>query len=258
LTGAEAAEMADAAASAHVGLFPAHVVRYFPAYAALRAAVDQGVLGELGVLRFSRSGAHPTAAWFADEALSGGVVTDQMIHDLDQARWIAGEVATVSAVATRAAGADQPMAAAHVTLRHTSGAITLASGVWGPPHLTFTTEFSVTGTHGNLAHSSREEDHYLTDLRNPEAASGFLPAVDPADDPYYLELRDFVDAALGGAAPRVSAQDGVAAVELAEAAARSIATGQPVTLKAAVPNPDSPNPAALKAAAATTGAGVDA
>ncbi|MBK0297482.1 gfo/Idh/MocA family oxidoreductase, partial [Bacillus sp. S34] len=66
---------------------------FFPAYVRLKEAVTTGLLGDLAVLRFVRSGAFPTRTpWFADRALSGGIVMDQMIHDIDIARWVAGEV----------------------------------------------------------------------------------------------------------------------------------------------------------------------
>jgi myo-inositol 2-dehydrogenase/D-chiro-inositol 1-dehydrogenase len=183
------------------------------------------------VLRFSRSGAFPMhTPWFADHALSGGIVMDQMIHDLDMARWIAGEVVRISAVTARVPDDENPVEAAHVLLTHASGAISHVAGLWGPQHLTFTTEYSVTGTGGSLTHSSAAEQGYRSDLAASEAADGFLPAIDPAEDPYYAELREFVDAIQGGPTPRVTAADGVAAVALANAARRSLETGQPVEL----------------------------
>lgn len=236
-TSADAQALVDLAADKGLHLYPAHVVRYFPEYAALKDAVDAGRLGDLAVLRFVRSGAFPTTPWFADVEASGGIVMDQMIHDLDQARWIAGPIARVSAMSTRTASDGYPVEAAHVILTHVGGAVTQCSGVWGPPQLEFTTEYSAAGTGGTLAHSSRAEKRYSAHLNSADLppgaqqrADGFLPAVDPAEDPYALELCDYVSAIEGGPQPRVSAADGVAAVRIAEAALESIATGQPVEL----------------------------
>jgi predicted dehydrogenase len=230
-TDADAADLAQRAQDAGRALHPAHVVRYFPAYVRLHEAVASGTLGELAVLRFVRSGAFPLhTPWFADRALSGGIVMDQMIHDLDIARWVAGEVVRVSAVSTRGGTDAEPVEAAHVLLTHASGAISHVAGVWGPQHLGFSTEYSVTGTRGSLSHRSRDEQDYVADLAVPAAVDGFLPEVDPADDPYGAELREFVAAIAGGPVPRVTAQDGVAAVRIANAALASIDTGQPVDL----------------------------
>lgn len=231
---ADADDLADLAMSLGRQLYPAHVVRYFPEYVRLKDAVDQGLLGDLAVLRFARSGAYPTRTpWFADRSLSGGIIMDQMIHDLDIARWVAGEVLTVSAISTRQGDAEHPVEAAHVLLAHASGAISHVAGVWGPPHLDFTTEYSVTGTLGTLAHSSRAERNYIADLAQPASIDGQLPELDPTVDPYSLELRDFVGAIRGGpglSAPRVSADDGRRAVRLANAAIRSLESGQPVAV----------------------------
>jgi predicted dehydrogenase len=230
-TDADAADLAERARAAGRQLYPAHVVRFFPAYVRLKEAVTTGLLGELAVLRFVRSGAFPTRTpWFADRALSGGIVMDQMIHDIDIARWVAGEVVRVSAVSVRGGTDAEPVEAAHVLLTHASGAISHVAGIWGPQHLGFSTEYSVTGTLGSLSHSSRAEQDYVADLAAPEALDGFLPQVDPADDPYGTELQEFVAAFAGGTAPRVTAEDGVAAVRIANAALESLETGQPVDL----------------------------
>lgn len=226
----EAAEIVSLAQAAGLVLFPAHVVRYFPQYEALKAAVDSGELGEPAVLRFVRSGAFPRAAWFADADLSGGLIGDQMIHDLDQARWIAGEVESVSAVRTRREVAGRLHEAAHVLLRHTSGAITQCSGVWGPPHLAFTTEFSVAGSEGTLRHSSRAEASRTDDLAADQVVDGFLPSLHAAEDPYALEILDFLAVVRGEGPGRVTAADGLEAVRLAAAAIRSAATGRVITL----------------------------
>jgi len=230
-TDADAADLVERAREAGRQLYPAHVVRFFPAYVRLKEAVTTGLLGDLAVLRFVRSGAFPTRTpWFADRALSGGIVMDQMIHDIDIARWVAGEVVRVSAVSVRGGTDAEPVEAAHVLLTHASGAISHVAGIWGPQHLGFSTEYSVTGTLGSLSHSSRAEQDYVADLAAPEALDGFLPQVDPADDPYGTELAEFVAAFAGGTAPRVTAQDGVAAVRIANAALESLETGQPVDL----------------------------
>lgn len=132
-TTAEAEQLVAEAREAGRLLRPAHVVRWFPAYAAAKAAVDAGELGQLERLRFFRGGSFPASPWFADRTQSGGVVMDLMIHDLDQARWLAGEVVRVEATREEGVVAGHPFETASVTLTHASGAITRADGSWGPP-----------------------------------------------------------------------------------------------------------------------------
>lgn len=229
-TSADAQELADLAASEGLHLYPAHVVRYFPEYELLKQAADSGQLGDLAVLRFVRSGSFPTSPWFADTAASGGIIMDQMIHDLDQARWIAGPIRQISAIKTRTGVDGHLIEAAHVILAHTNGTISECSGVWGPPNLEFTTEYSASGTGGTLAHSSRAENGYLADLEQLDLPDGYQPPTDPAASPYTLELRAYIAAIGGGPEPRVGADDGVEAIRIAEAALQSIQTGQPVHL----------------------------
>ncbi len=234
-TNAEAEHLERLAAELGRTLYPAHVVRFFPEYVRLHESVTSGLLGDLAVLRFSRSGAYPTRTpWFADHSLSGGIIMDQMIHDIDIARWIAGEVTRVSAVSSRAGTTEHPVEAAHVLLTHESGAISHIAGLWGPAHLEFTTEYSVTGTLARLEHSSRAERSYLTDLRSVDTGGDLVPPVDPAESPYFLEIREFLASFAGGETPRVSVHDGVVAVRLANAALESLDTGQPVDLRTGV------------------------
>jgi predicted dehydrogenase len=230
LGSAESAELIDIADRSGVPLFPAHVVRYFPAYAKLKEIVDQGRLGQLAVLRLSRSTAFPTsAAWFGDHSLSGGIILDQMVHDLDIARWVAGEVTSVFAQATRHEN-GQPIEAAHVLLRHESGAISEVAGTWGPAHLRFSTDFSAFGTGGTVSHSSTDDGALTLDLGADAGAGAFLPTVDAAANPYGLEMADFFRSIAEGTSPRVSAYDGFAAVQIAECAIESVRSGQTVEL----------------------------
>jgi predicted dehydrogenase len=233
-TDEQAAELVSLARQSGHHLYPNHVVRYFPAYVRLREAVRDGRLGDLAVLRFYRSGAFPVrSAWFADLDLSGGVVLDMMLHDLDLARWVAGEVTEVSATRSRRGEGQHPAEASHVLLTHASGAVTQVSGVWGAQHLRFTTGYFAAGTGGTLEYDRAAESGFTADLARRPARGEAVPETDPAEDPYFLTLRDFLDAIRNGTPTRVTAADGAAAVRIANAALRSAREGQPVTLPAA-------------------------
>ena len=156
LTWVEAEAMAATCADAGVALFPAHVVRYFPPYFAAAQAVGSGRIGRLTGLRLSRRSAAPERAWFADRARSGGIVMDQLIHDIDYARWVAGEV--VTAYASIEDGALPAQQRASVTLTHAGGAVSRLTGEWGGPDVAFATSFVLTGTHGTIGDRSGGED----------------------------------------------------------------------------------------------------
>ncbi|GAA3795080.1 Gfo/Idh/MocA family protein [Streptomyces phyllanthi] len=235
---ADAAEMAAAAGAAGVRLYPGHVVRWFPAYARLHTLVTGGGLGRVAVARFTRTGRYPTwSDWFADPARSGGILVDQMIHDMDIARWLFGEVVRVHARQSGHLTAPAPegaVATGTAVLTHATGALTQVVGVWAPPATPFRTTFHIAGTGGTVRHDSLASPGLRvvgTAGQGAGAAEG-IPSGDFGESPYLAQIREFADAFAGGAEPRVSAADGVAAVRIAAAAAESARTGRAVELAA--------------------------
>lgn len=234
-----ARELVEHAENAGRALFPAHVVRFFPQYAAAKRAIDAGDLGTLAVLRFERTGSLPDRPWYADEALSGGIVMDQMIHDIDQALWMAGPVERVYAQQSIAAS-DSTVRTAHVVLTHRSDAISHCRGFWGPPGTAFRYTFDLTGDGGQLQYDSAGDPGIVFDAvasaRHADG-DGFLPDVSTMRDPYAAELVEFMAArggatarvdAADGATARVDAADGALAVEVAHAALESLRTGRSI------------------------------
>ncbi|MEU6994206.1 Gfo/Idh/MocA family oxidoreductase [Streptomyces sp. NPDC046465] len=238
LTAHDAEEIAAAADAAGVRLHPAHVVRYFPAYAALRRAVVRGDLGDLAVLRFTRGGARPQwAPWFGDPAQSGGVILDLMVHDIDMARWLAGPVVRVHA-RTRgvehATGAPPEVVTATAVLTHASGAVSHIDGLWGLPDQRFRTTFRVAGADGLLHHDSTAAPGFRITAQGVRADDEGIPSSPMTESPYLTELREFAASWQdGGPEPRVSARDGVEAVRIAEAAAESSRTGRVIEIEEA-------------------------
>ncbi|MDT0157680.1 Gfo/Idh/MocA family oxidoreductase [Microbacterium sp. ARD32] len=217
VTAVDAQAMADAAATAGVRLFPAHVVRYFAGYQQVHEEI--GGVGTLLELTFRRTVAAPASAWFFSPDAGGGIIRDLMIHDLDQALWLAGPVAEVSATQDPPT-ADEPPVSAHVTLTHTGGAISHVRADWAEPGAAFHSSASVVGSAGELSVDTDEVGG---------AAEGSLPPASAAD-PYREQLADFLHAIRTGREARVTPADGVAAVVLVDAAYASLEAGRPVRL----------------------------
>jgi myo-inositol 2-dehydrogenase/D-chiro-inositol 1-dehydrogenase len=177
-----------------------------------------------------RGGSRPSAAWFLDEAQSGGLVFDLMVHDLDQARWFAGEVRTIHAVQSPATtdGKVPEEVVAHATLIHDSGAIAHIQSFWGTPGFTFGPSFDIAGSAGRLVSSPAHEVTVFEDLPGSEAETSYLPPDTAEESPYFLQIKEFSDAILDKSSCRVSVWDGVMAVALAEAVRESIRTGEEV------------------------------
>ncbi|WP_433160334.1 Gfo/Idh/MocA family protein [Kribbella sp. CA-247076] len=235
LTAADSHELIAAADAAGVRVYPAHVVRFFPAYVAAHQAIVDGRIGEVAVARFFRQASSPAGGgWYRDVARSGGVIMDLMVHDLDQARWLCGDVRTVYAVQNPPTvdGQSPVNVAAHVTLTHESGAISHCRATWGAVGTKFQSGFEVAGSVGVLKYTSGADSGYAEELQDGAAAGDLLiPANTLGESPYLTQLRELAVALRGGPEPRVQAADGAAAVYLAEAARASMETGRVIDMK---------------------------
>ena len=211
LTAADSHEVIDAANAAGVRLYPAHVVRFF------------------------RQASSPAGAgWYRDVAHSGGVIMDLMVHDLDQARWLCGEVTSVYAVQNPPTvdGISPVNVAAHVTLTHDTGAISHCRATWGATGTTFQSGFQVAGSTGVLKYTSNSDLGFAEELQDGGAGGDLLiPESTLGESPYLTQLRELAIGLRGGPEPRVLGLDGATAVYLAEAARASMESGRAVDMK---------------------------
>ncbi len=229
---AQAEEMVTACEQHGVELLVAHVVRYFPEYAAAQEQVASGTIGTPAVLRLSRGGFRPKPAWFHDQALAGGMLLDMMIHDFDYARWIAGDVVRVFAKNISSNYPDAPVDHGLVILTHASGAISHVEGSWAYPPPTFRTRFEIAGDNGLITHDSEKTRAIISyhHVQENDTVDVPLPSSPLAESPYTTQLRAFRDHLLHGTPLRVTADDGVQALTIALAALQSAVSGEAVTL----------------------------
>jgi predicted dehydrogenase len=224
-TPAEGRAMIETCRSAGVGLYPAQVLRFFPAYFRAREAVLSGRIGTPRRLSFFRINASPGhGTWFVDVARSGGVLVDLSIHDLDFARWVAGDVTQVIGrfepltTSEPDAGPDEYVRAS-ATLTHASGVESEVTGIWDVPGTELRSTFEMVGDEGVLRFDSKSSA-VVTD-----AAGEVVYADDGEVDPYAEQLAEFVAAFEGRAEPRVTAEDGLVALTLGLAGGESASRG---------------------------------
>ncbi len=221
---------------AGVKLLVGHVVRFFPEYARAKAAVDAGDIGQVAVVRLKRNVFRPRMTlgnWFLDFEKSGGMILDLMIHDFDYARWVAGEVRTVYCK-NIGDDADLPGNHALAILTHASGALTHVEGSWAYPPPTFRTQFEIAGSDGLLLHDSATSSPisvFAHKQGGDQAGDVPLPASPLAESPYTTEIKAFYAHLRHDAPVPVTAEDGLAALQIALAAIESTRTGQPVHLE---------------------------
>jgi predicted dehydrogenase len=233
----QAQEIVTACRKAGVQLLVAHVVRFFPEYALARSAVAEGQIGKPGVIRLHRGSYRPkkpAGNWFLDEVKSGGILMDLMIHDYDYARWVAGEVESVSARRVTELHLDAPVDYGLVILSHRSGALSHIAGAWAYPPPTFRTHLEIAGDRGLIEFDSEDTapiQNLILRSGGSDAPDVALPSSPLSGSPYTTQIMEFYAALADGAAVRVSATDGLAAVQIADAAIQSAHSGRPVKLQ---------------------------
>jgi predicted dehydrogenase len=206
-----------AAAAAGVELEVGFQRRSDPDWVALRNALERDELGDLQLLRCSHRNARPPAG---DDL--GDLFVDVAVHDLDAARWLGGEVAEVFALERR--GGE----AAAIALRFQSGGLALID-LCRDAGYGFECSAELVGSRATsrLGYGHRRGD---VELLHDGRASTRLAAdhAERHEAAYLGELEHFGDLVRGRRAPRSTGDDAVAALELAQLAARSAELGVPL------------------------------
>lgn len=231
----DAQEMIDACNQAKVRLFIAMVVRFFPQYRLAQQTVSSGQLGNLGVMRFKRMGYQPTGdeSWFSNEARSGGMVVDLMIHDFDYARWLGGEVKQVYAKSVRHNNPDASGDYALANLKFQNGTMALIEGGWIYPPGTFRTGFDIAGSEGLLEWHSDDANTIQPFLKSKEGhtvARVGVPSSILLEDPYTTEIKHAYECIKHNKPFLVTAEDSLEALRIALAAKESLKAGKAIQL----------------------------
>ena len=195
--------------------------RYDPTFAALKARVDAGEIGEQEVLNItSRDPGAPPVSYIK---VSGGIFKDMLIHDFDVCRWILDDEA-VSVYATASCLSDPAIAEAGdvdttaVTIRTRKGRLcqinTSRRSAYG-----YDQRFEIFGSKGLLM----AKNHRPTEVEswNGKDISIDLPEnffLERYRAAYAIEMAHFIDAITSGKPVRTTVADGLKALELAEAA----------------------------------------
>jgi predicted dehydrogenase len=200
--------------TAKVRIFLAMVVRFFPVYRAVWEKVRGGALGEVKEIALKRvvSPPPPNGSWFLDDRLSGGVLCDLLIHDIDYAMWLAGDVTQVDA---RREGEGQSQYG-YIQLEHAGGVISRIEGGWVASPAGLQTTIDITG--------SRE--------RLQIVPGGPIPFADlPKQDPYVEQLRHFQDSLASHAPFLVTREEVLRVMRVVSAVCASAEYGRPIALE---------------------------
>jgi myo-inositol 2-dehydrogenase/D-chiro-inositol 1-dehydrogenase len=150
LTLADADRVVERAGGADRVVQLGFMLRFLPPISALRERLANGGVGRVIASRAAVFGWEPSADWFYDPSLGGGVILDTLVHFADLAQWLLGPVEKVYADggafvldgARRHGSPDN----ATVQLRHAGGAVSSFYATWTAGHGDFT--FEVYGDRG--------------------------------------------------------------------------------------------------------------
>ncbi len=211
--------------------------RYDPTFNSLKQRIADGAIGATEqVIITSRDPSPPPAEYVKQ---SGGLFRDMMIHDLDMACWLLGEkpvevYATGSCLVDPAIGEAGDIDSAMVILKTASGKICHINNsrrsVYG-----YDQRIEVFGSEG-MVQAGNHKPSEVT-VSNHQGVSQDQPEhffLERYRQAYKIELQNFIDALLSqegdGKQLLTNIDDGINALELADACVASMATGKRIEL----------------------------
>lgn len=224
-----------------------------------RAAIDDGQLGRLvtviGSAQFYKPDSYFEQGPWRTQA-GGGPILINLIHELDNLRYLCGAIDSVHATASHAVRGHAVEDTVVMTLRFASGALgtfTLSDTAAAPfsweqtsgenkAYANYPAEhcYALAGTRGSLAVPTlRQWRHARPDEVNvPGGEPGwFTPFVQETlaideSDPLAAQLAHFCDVVQGQAMPIITVDDALESLRAVEAVRRSIETGVTIALNA--------------------------
>jgi myo-inositol 2-dehydrogenase/D-chiro-inositol 1-dehydrogenase len=205
--------------------------RFDPDFMALKAVIDAGRIGEVEMVTLTSRDPGPPPYDYITR--SGGIFRDMTIHDFDVARWLLGEeVVSVQAAASVLTddriGALGDFDSANVILTTASGKQCTITNARRASY-GYDQRIEVLGSRGSVAAENQREANIeiatAEGFQRPPLLNFFMTRY---VDAYANEIAAFVRAVTDGTEMPATGEDGLRALELAEAALASVRTGQSV------------------------------
>lgn len=230
----QGSKLIAAASAAGVTLMVGHIERFNPAVIALRERLSAGELGDVFQIDARRQGPFPS------RIMDVGVVVDLAVHDIDIVRYVSGQevVRLFAETAQRVHSKREDLLVA--LLRLSKGSIGSLSINWLTP--TKVRTLTVTGERGMFVVDYLTQDLWF--YENATAHQGDWDALQrltgvsegrtirhivPKREPLREELAAFVATLRGERSLPVTGEDGLRALELAQALLKSASEQGPVT-----------------------------
>ncbi len=218
-----------------VRLMTAFPMRFSPAVSRVAASLSASEIGRVRAVTAVNQGQIPTPhrAWFGDRELAGGgAITDHTVHVLDLLRWLLrSEPREVFASANHLLHADRTEVetGAIVAVTFDDGTVATIDCSWSRPDNYPTwggLGMELVGERGVLDLDAFRQRFAVYDARDGGASWTYW-----GTDADRAMIRGFLDAVRDGREPPITGEDGLRAVEVVQAAYRSLESGEPVRLE---------------------------
>ena len=245
----ECQEIIDVCRNADVILMPGFMKRFDPAFLLVKQMIDSGELGE--VFEISSDWSWPQyflSGWRDTVKCQGGLLQDHGSHTVDLARWWVGDIESVFASVRLLFEGREVEDYAHVVCRHTNGCISIHHNS-RMTHRSLRECYRIEGSKGTLTVECEGQWSFnhlypftVKLYRNTKGISSICEDISPKpgtpldeqlkrDNRYSGELQYFLDCIMKNKPPAYcSGQDGLAAIEVVNAAYLSARRNQAITL----------------------------
>lgn len=207
--------------------------RFDKGYAMAKRKLGEGEIGEPILFRATSRDPFPPSLEYANPANSGGLILDMGIHDFDLARWLVGEIASVTALGSALACPELQTVGdidtAVISLEFANGQIGTVdltrNGVHGYDIAT-----EIVGTQGTLRIGYLRETPLLVMKKNDIAHDVVPYFMERFAQAYAAQLQNFVENVLHQREPPITIDDGIAALRVALAATEAQRNGASVQI----------------------------
>jgi len=207
------------------------VLRFWPEYVQIKKQIDYGKIGKPVIARTYRANPMPQSAFYEKEELSGGVIVDLGLHDIDFLSWALGPVKSVFAQGGNLSGRGDVVDYAQIHFNFESGAIAYLETNWAlPENFPFSTAIEITGTDGMIAADNTDSraSYQLTVKGQKRVTQSIFDL-----NGYHYEQDAFLRAVQDKAKTPMEADAALYSLRLAIAAKESIKTGKLISVAAA-------------------------
>lgn len=232
----EARQMIDACRANGVQLMVCYYQRYNSRHQQIRKLLAQRAIGQVTAVRLNFSDYFPPTLgfWHHNPAISGGgVLMDLGVHCIDLLRYLCGEVTEVMAMIDTLAAESPVEDTATLLLKLDNGAQAVITSHWSTANFEpqQANGLEICGTLGTIqAAPIQAKDSSGTLRLLTEAGVQDFDVAPGGPRPHVALLEDFARSIAAGAPSPIPGEEGLAGLQVIEAAHRSAATGRRIVL----------------------------